>query len=47
MIVSKPHFLDAEEIFVERVPGIQPDPLKHDTEIEIEPVSFWGCSSHF
>ncbi len=36
--MSKPHFLDADPWFSERVKGMNPDPTKHNTIVNIEPV---------
>lgn len=37
--MSKPHFLDADESVINGVTGMKPEKEKHDTFLDIEPVS--------
>jgi len=38
IIMSEPHFLEAPE-FKDEMDGLKPDPEKHRTLIDVEPVS--------
>jgi len=40
--VSYPHFLYADPYFSEKVKGMNPDPMKHESHITLEPVSISG-----
>lgn len=39
IFISKPHFLDADPYYFRRVNMTPPDPEKHDTYLNIEPIS--------
>lgn len=36
---SNPHFFDASAVVQDHVKGLKPDPLKHRSYIEIDPVT--------
>lgn len=36
--VSKPHFLDADQTFLDNVVGLKPDREKHEFQLHFEPV---------
>ncbi|OTF70560.1 CD36-like protein [Euroglyphus maynei] len=38
LIISLPHFLDADPTVVEQIEGLKPDPSKHRPELHIEPT---------
>lgn len=42
--ISKPHFLDADPWFRERLVGMEPDPTKHNTFVDIETIT--GLALH-
>ncbi len=38
MFISNPHFLNADKDILNTVDGLKPDPEKHETYLDIEPV---------
>lgn len=38
IIITLPHFFDADESYLEGVRGLRPDPSKHGIEFYLEPV---------
>lgn len=45
MFISNPHFLHADKEVIESVEGMMPDPEKHETLLDIDPVIII-CSSN-
>lgn len=43
IFASKPHFLDADPVYREEVSGLHPDPAKHDSYLDIEPLTGREC----
>ncbi|XP_021949755.1 platelet glycoprotein 4 [Folsomia candida] len=39
IIISKPHFLDAQEDIYTQMDGLKPEKAKHDTFIDVEPIT--------
>ena len=39
VIMSLPHFLYAAPQYINAIEGMKPDPEKHNTQLDVEPVS--------
>ena len=47
IIMSTPHFLDADESLPEAIDGVDPDPEKHITFLNIEPTTGKHLQAYF
>ena len=43
LFASKPHFLGADPGYTKNVTGLHPDPAKHDSHLDIEPLTGSEC----
>ena len=39
LFISKPHFLHADPGFIKNVTGLHPDPARHDSHLNVEPLT--------
>ena len=42
--MSLPHFLNAAPKYIKAIEGMHPEAEKHETQIDVEPVSYTGFS---
>ena len=47
VVTSCPHFYMADPIYVKAVDGMNPQPLMHQTYLDIEPVCYIDCFGFF